>query len=1162
PRSSTQWDGLPVYASRPGRISLPSQEPLRFKENDQLEEVQDQLSQGARNVQQKGSDLLAEAKQSTASSAQATGAQSFIQRAGGKPEYDAGEPKVTRWISAFTRRREVFAGRLAMVGLSAALFWEWALPNHPNILEQVSTGFNLAGFSFTPANAATLLGLLVVQNAFTALVPWSPTFSSENLKDVAKRPAGPPTASVSPLDFKRFLGISNFGGFTKANEVFNGRLAMLGFAAAVFQQLRMGGYSGPGIIAQVATFLGTDASSLFDVFPTAFGAWALTWAALAFVNGKPGSIEGEAHPLPLITAQAQALGLPHVVVDIQGPNYLTSYSEALTHLAKQHDIQAFATGDILDVCSNFMGRATAAAGLPLWTPLWGMPRPQLLAAVWEVGLQPIISCVNLRTFAPAAASNTAAPEKDRPTTDTTQRKMATKACSPATASVSSSISASLPTSSPDEVPASTQAGPLLTSCPQSNNTATPLGSVGGVGNAVSEECGCCLLQRPATLAATSGGSSAGTAADPCLPGEMVLNPASQLLGQRLTPDLHARLLLPAHEAWGVDECGEYGEFHTMVLCGPTFSHTLHWQHHVGQDLNKDYPVAYLVHDSVTLQSKHSAVNGQQPCEEQLDNEQLTRPADWKPSEGPVAHRPLRPAWSQQRDQPVRGMMWCPVVAPRKPPQAACSSQEATQPASKPGPNTSPPAKRTATEQAAEPTQPTTGTVKGKAAKAKPAPQPGRWLDRGCNAALNMQRIGESSATKTMQQRCAKASQAGRGSLACRAQAVAAPVFATTPTPSKTETVRVAVLGASGYTGAEVMRLTALHPGIRITALTGEKQAGKPFSDVFPHLATAAHVPKLVKINDVDYSQVDAIFCCLPHATTQVPITALWADCLASAACPKTWVQLKRLPGAEQEVISKLPEHLKVVDLSADFRLRDPASYAQWYGHEHAAVELQKTAVYGLTELYREQIKGARLLANPGCYPTCAQLPLYPLIKAKLVLTDDIIIDAKSGVSGAGRAAKESNLYCEIAEGINSYSVGKHRHMPEIEQGLSEAAGTVVNVSFTPHLINMSRGMQTTSYVKMAPGVSVDDLRAHLAKVYEDEFFVKVLSKDVVPHTRHVRGTNFCMMNVFEDRLQGRAVVISVIDNLVKGASGQALQNLNLMLGYPETTALQQLAMFP
>jgi len=342
---------------------------------------------------------------------------------------------------------------------------------------------------------------------------------------------------------------------------------------------------------------------------------------------------------------------------------------------------------------------------------------------------------------------------------------------------------------------------------------------------------------------------------------------------------------------------------------------------------------------------------------------------------------------------------------------------------------------------------------------------------------------------------------------------------------------VAVLGASGYTGAEVVRLSHLHPGIKVTALTGEKQAGKAFSDVFPHLVAATNVPKLVKIEDVDYSAVDAIFCCLPHATTQ-------------------------------EVIKKLPSHLKIVDLSADFRLRDPKTYAEWYGHEHVAVDLQKEAVYGLSEVYREQVKGARLLANPGCYPTCTQLALYPLLKSKLITAEDIIIDAKSGVSGAGRSAKESNLYCEIAEGINSYSVGKHRHMPEIEQGLSEAAGSAVHVSFTPHLINMSRGMQCTSYVKMAPGVSVEDLRKHLISVYEGEPFVKVLDKGVVPHTRHVRGTNFCLMNVFEDRLKGRAVVISVIDNLVKGASGQGMQNLNLMLGYPETTALMQLAMFP
>eukprot|EP00798_Chlamydomonas_sp_ICE-L_P020974 gene20974-27830_t len=349
--------------------------------------------------------------------------------------------------------------------------------------------------------------------------------------------------------------------------------------------------------------------------------------------------------------------------------------------------------------------------------------------------------------------------------------------------------------------------------------------------------------------------------------------------------------------------------------------------------------------------------------------------------------------------------------------------------------------------------------------------------------------------------------------------------------AQAEVAKVAVLGASGYTGAEVMRLTALHPGIEVTAVTGEKNAGKPFSEVFPHLVAATNCPKLVKIADVDYSKVDAIFCCLPHATTQ-------------------------------EVIKNLPGHLKIVDLSADFRLRSLDAYAEWYGGPHAAPELQKEAVYGLTELFRDKVKSARLIANPGCYPTCSQLPLYPLVKSGKILTDDIIIDAKSGVSGAGRAAKEQTLYCEIAEGINSYAVGQHRHMPEIEQGLSEASGKDVKVSFTPHLINMSRGMQTTSYVKMADGVTVDDLRAELISTYQNEPFVRVLKMGVVPHTRHVRGTNFCLINVFQDRLAGRAVVISVIDNLVKGASGQAIQNMNLMLGYEETTSLMQLAMFP
>ena len=193
-----------------------------------------------------------------------------------------------------------------------------------------------------------------------------------------------------------------------------------------------------------------------------------------------------------------------------------------------------------------------------------------------------------------------------------------------------------------------------------------------------------------------------------------------------------------------------------------------------------------------------------------------------------------------------------------------------------------------------------------------------------------------------------------------------------------------------------------------------------------------------------------------------------------------------------------------------------------------------------------------------------QLPLHPLLRANLISPEDIIIDAKSGVSGAGRSAKESNLYCEVAEGLNAYGVTRHRHMPEIEQGLTEATGGKhdVRVSFTPHLMPMARGMQSTMYVRLSPGTTADDLRAHLERTYADEFFVRVLPKGGVPHTRYVRGTNFCHVGVFEDRLPGRAIVVSVIDNLVKGASGQAMQNLNLVMGYDETTALRQLAMFP
>lgn len=376
----------------------------------------------------------------------------------------------------------------------------------------------------------------------------------------------------------------------------------------------------------------------------------------------------------------------------------------------------------------------------------------------------------------------------------------------------------------------------------------------------------------------------------------------------------------------------------------------------------------------------------------------------------------------------------------------------------------------------------------------------------------------------------RAPQARRSALFCKATAAPSAPQVGTNGKQAVDQTRVAVLGASGYTGEEVVRLLSLHPTFKITALTGESQAGKPFSAVFPHLARATDVPDLVKIADVNFDQVDAVFCCLPHGTTQ-------------------------------ETIASLPEHVKIVDLSADFRLKDVPTYNEWYG-EHKAPQLQPTAVYGLTEINREQVRGARLVANPGCYPTSVQLPLVPLVASGLVRPDGIIINAMSGVSGAGRSAKQNLLYTEIAESVNAYGLTRHRHVPEIEQGLREACGQAVTVSFTPNLMPMTRGMQSTCYVHMADGVTVDQLRDHLAARYESEPFVAVLPPGEVPHTGYVRGTNFCCINVFEDRLPGRAIVISVIDNLVKGASGQAIQNLNLMMGLPEGTALMQQALFP
>jgi N-acetyl-gamma-glutamyl-phosphate reductase len=346
--------------------------------------------------------------------------------------------------------------------------------------------------------------------------------------------------------------------------------------------------------------------------------------------------------------------------------------------------------------------------------------------------------------------------------------------------------------------------------------------------------------------------------------------------------------------------------------------------------------------------------------------------------------------------------------------------------------------------------------------------------------------------------------------------------------------RIGVLGASGYTGSESVRLLLRHPQVEIVLLTADRKAGQEMRDVFPQFAPFA-LPKLVPLDGIDWSAaaLDLVFCALPHATTQKVVKELLAK------APKT----------------------KVVDLSADFRLADPAAYARWYGHEHTALELQKEAVYGLVEVYRERIRTARLVANPGCYTTCAQLPLVPLLKAKAIDPDEIVVDAKSGMTGAGRAAKENMLFSEVSEGFHAYGVGHHRHMAELDQEFSLAAGREVIVTFTPHLVPMNRGILSTIYVR-GLARSPSDLHTILAGAYASEPFVHVLPFGEMPHTRHVRGSNMTFIGVANDRKPGRAIVGAALDNLVKGAAGQAVQNMNLMLGFAESAGLEQVALFP
>ncbi len=341
------------------------------------------------------------------------------------------------------------------------------------------------------------------------------------------------------------------------------------------------------------------------------------------------------------------------------------------------------------------------------------------------------------------------------------------------------------------------------------------------------------------------------------------------------------------------------------------------------------------------------------------------------------------------------------------------------------------------------------------------------------------------------------------------------------------THKVAILGASGYTGAELVRLISQHPSIEIAALAAERKAGLSMAEVFPHLRHL-DLPTLCKISEIDFSQIDLCFCALPHKTSQ-------------------------------EVIAALPKDLKIVDLSADFRLRDPAEYEKWYGNPHAALEQQEEAVYGLTEFYRDEIRGARLVAGTGCNAATGQFALRPLITSGLIDLDEIILDLKCAVSGAGRALKENLLHAELSEGYNAYAIGgTHRHLGEFDQEFSKLAGRPVKVQFTPHLVPANRGILATTYVKG----DAEAIHAAFVSAYADEPFIEVLPFGAAPSTHHVRGSNFCHIGVTADRIEGRAIVIAALDNLTKGSSGQALQNANLMLGEDETAGLMMAPLFP
>lgn len=345
-------------------------------------------------------------------------------------------------------------------------------------------------------------------------------------------------------------------------------------------------------------------------------------------------------------------------------------------------------------------------------------------------------------------------------------------------------------------------------------------------------------------------------------------------------------------------------------------------------------------------------------------------------------------------------------------------------------------------------------------------------------------------------------------------------------------IKVAICGGSGYTGAELLRILSGHTDVEIVAVTSEKSAGKKVTEIFPHLLRFSDLIYEPLNKENLYKKADLFFMALPHGTSQEAVDYFF----------------KR--------------GKRVIDLSADYRLSDPFVYEQWYKTPHRYVDTLRHAVYGLPELYREQIKKADLVANPGCYPTGAILGIYPAIKEGIIDTENIIIDSKSGTSGAGRKADISFSYCEVNESFKAYGIAVHRHTPEIEQELSKISGHGIKLDFTPHLVPMDRGIISTIYGKIKRPIDMPEIISIYKDYYKDEPFINVLNEGIYPNAKNVRGSNFVEIGLKVNKRTNTLIIVTAIDNLVKGASGQAVQNMNIMLGFKETTSLQSLAIYP